>query len=55
MLEAGLAWHYWRIPKTRHSAEPKRTHATHLKGLWADPEPIAPWEFRKRPAAKKAA
>ena len=55
MLEAGLAWHYKAYSKDATLSRAEADARNALKGLWADPEPIAPWEFRKRPAAKKAA
>jgi endonuclease YncB( thermonuclease family) len=55
MLNAGLAWHYKAYSK---DAELSRAEADARKaklGLWADPAPVAPWDFRKKPVIKKAA
>lgn len=55
MVKAGLAWVYGQYLNDRDrafllwQAEAKRAH----DGLWADPNPTPPWEFRK--AKKKAA
>jgi len=51
-LSAGLAWHYKQYAKEQPRAERERyaaaEHAAHLKrlGLWADPHPVPPWEWR---------
>lgn len=55
MIEAGLAWHYKAYSKDATLSRAEADARKARKGLWADPEPVAPWEFRKRPAAKKAA
>ena len=55
MVEAGLAWHYLEYSKDPELARAEREARAAKRGLWADPAPVAPWEFRKRPAKKKAA
>ena len=51
-LSAGLAWHYKQYAKQRPRGERERYAAAeteaHLRrlGLWADPHPTAPWEWR---------
>jgi len=51
-LSAGFAWHYKQYAKEQPRAERERyaaaEHEAHLKrlGLWADPHPVAPWEWR---------
>lgn len=47
MVERGLAWAYRRysvqfVPQEMAARKARR-------GLWADPWPVAPWEWRKRP------
>jgi micrococcal nuclease len=51
-LQAGMAWAFTKyltdksLPVVEASARAER------RGLWADPAPVAPWEWRKaRPAA----
>ena len=52
-IEAGLAWHYKKYqneqtPSDRElysDAENEAREARH--GLWRDPEPVPPWEYRK--------
>jgi micrococcal nuclease len=46
MIKDGMAWHYRRYSK---SAELSGAEAmAGKKDLWADPNPMPPWEFRKR-------
>ena len=51
-LSAGLAWHYKQYAKEQPRAERERYAAAEtvaqLKrlGLWADPHPTPPWEWR---------
>lgn len=48
LMEEGLAWHY----KVNHPVNPKlirleyRAWSLHM-GLWMDPEPVAPWIYRR--------
>jgi endonuclease YncB( thermonuclease family) len=51
-LSAGLAWHYKQYAKEQPRVERERYAAAetgaHLKGLglWPDPHPTPPWEWR---------
>lgn len=52
-LRAGWAWHYKRY-EGEQSADERQLYATAeaearkaLRGLWQDPEPVAPWDWRK--------
>ncbi len=53
-IKAGLAWHYKKyqdqqplVDRDAYSAS--ETAAKNQKlGLWSDPRPVAPWDFRKR-------
>jgi endonuclease YncB( thermonuclease family) len=51
-LSAGLAWHYKHYAKEQPRAERERyataEHEAHLNrlGLWAEPHPVPPWEWR---------
>ncbi|UIF88614.1 thermonuclease family protein (plasmid) [Cupriavidus necator] len=54
MVRRGLAWHYTKYkreqsPDDRVQYE-KAEEAARLQriGLWLDPHPIAPWDFRRR-------
>jgi len=46
-LQRGLAWHYSRYSKDASYAQAERTARQQRLGLWADPDPIAPWSFRR--------
>lgn len=54
-LTAGLAWHYKqyakeqpRAERERYAAAEQEAHIKHL-GLWADPRPVPPWDWRHHP------
>jgi endonuclease YncB( thermonuclease family) len=60
-IKAGLAWHYKRYDKDQRLADrqlyAEAQKAASLKGigLWSDPAPVAPWDFRyKKPAPSVA-
>lgn len=46
-LQRGLAWHYSRYDKSASYAQAERTARQQRLGLWADPDPTAPWSFRR--------
>lgn len=53
-IEAGLAWHYKKYEKEQ-SPEDREAYAlaetearSRRNGLWADPDPMPPWEWRHR-------
>ena len=49
LLRAGLAWLYERFCNRPHCREWKQIELTAREGkvgLWADPNPVPPWEFR---------
>lgn len=49
LLRAGLAWWYRHYAPHDTALEQLEREASEAKrGLWADPDPIAPWEWRKR-------
>jgi endonuclease YncB( thermonuclease family) len=53
-IEAGLAWHFVRyaadqLPDERvRYAQSQRDARQAARGLWADPEPVAPWLHRQQ-------
>lgn len=55
MVEAGFAWWFRRYadeqtPDARQAYEAAETAARRAsKGLWADPNPMPPWEYRNQP------
>jgi len=53
-VKAGLAWHY-KFYQREQSQQDRRLYTEHendaqlkLLGLWADSEPMPPWEWRRR-------
>lgn len=46
MIDAGLAWHYTRYSDDADLAAAERAARAARRGLWADPEPVPPWEWR---------
>jgi endonuclease YncB( thermonuclease family) len=57
LLQAGLAWWSSKFAKQQSHSERKEYEAAEAKarqdrlGLWADPTPMPPWEWRQRRAA----
>ena len=54
LLRAGLAWHYQAYEREQPPDERARYANTEQQarerrqGLWSDPAPVAPWDFRQR-------
>jgi len=46
LLKAGLAWHYKRYSDEKHLAGIETDAKQRKAGLWSDPNPIPPWNFR---------
>lgn len=46
MVAAGLAWHYTRYSDDAGLAAAERDARAARRGLWAEPEPVAPWDWR---------
>src|SRR5690606_17267573 len=46
LLKAGLAWHYKYYDKSEEFAELERYAQDKKLGLWAQPNPVPPWEYR---------
>jgi endonuclease YncB( thermonuclease family) len=58
-IRAGFAWHYKKYAKEQ-SAEDRSAYAdaeeqarATKKGLWTDPSPVPPWEWRHLQKAKR--
>lgn len=47
MLEMGMAWHYREYDSNRRLQQAEDDARTARRGLWADPSPTPPWEWRK--------
>jgi endonuclease YncB( thermonuclease family) len=46
LVQNGWAWHYTRYSKDRRLAELESRARVERRGLWVDPRPVAPWDFR---------
>lgn len=47
LLKQGLAWHYVKYSTSLNFQELEDKAKKLKKGLWSDPYPIAPWEWRR--------
>ena len=47
MVCMGMAWWYRRYDKTEELENAERYAKENKISLWADPNPIAPWNWRK--------
>lgn len=47
LLKAGLAWHYKYFNKDPELAEMENQANEAKLGIWSEPNPIAPWDWRK--------
>lgn len=48
MVRAGYAWHFKKYSKDKNLADDENHARSNKAGLWADNEPVAPWEFRSK-------
>lgn len=53
LLKAGLAWHYKQYSKNSMLSVLEAEAREEKAGLWADKNPVAPWEWRKSKRTKK--
>lgn len=47
LVKAGLAWHYKQYSKNKTLDAIEQQAREQKLGLWADKDPVAPWEWRK--------
>jgi endonuclease YncB( thermonuclease family) len=47
MVATGNAWHYAAYSKDQSLADLQSQAQAQKLGLWAQPNPTPPWEFRK--------
>ncbi|MEM8875821.1 MAG: thermonuclease family protein [Planctomycetota bacterium] len=52
MVRAGMAWHYTQFSDDADLAEAERAARKARRGLWRDPDPVPPWEWRRRDREK---
>lgn len=55
MVAAGLAWHYTRYDHDPRLDAAEREARKAGRGLWKDPAPVPPWEWRGHERERKAA
>lgn len=55
LLRDGYAWWYRRYSADRSLGVLEAEARARRRGLWADPAPVAPWEFRRRPRKQRRA
>ena len=48
LISEGLAWHYTRYSSELALGKAQREARKARRGLWQDPDPVPPWEFRRR-------
>ena len=48
LLELGYAWHYLEFDQSPEYARAQETAQRDRRGVWAEDDPIAPWEWRRR-------
>ena len=53
LVREGLAWHYKAYSDDHSLARAETAARRARRGLWADDEPIASWDYRKQGSAKK--
>ena len=46
MVQEGFAWRYVRYDKSGTYIDAEKDAREHKRGLWADPNPVPPWEWR---------
>ena len=47
LLKAGIAWHYKRYSKDKELSVLEVEARAARIGLWSDPHPFPPWEWRR--------
>lgn len=48
LVQQGLAWHFIKYSTNQEYAELEMQARKQKIGLWSEPNPIAPWEWRKK-------
>ena len=48
LIRRGLAWHFKRYSDSDELAELEAAARDAKRGLWIDPEPLPPWEWRSK-------
>jgi len=48
MVRLGYAWHYLKYNKDKALADAEKEARKGKRGLWADPSPVPPWDWRRK-------
>jgi endonuclease YncB( thermonuclease family) len=49
IISEGLAWHYkFFAPKEKDLADAEKEARSARKGMWSHPNPVPPWDFKRR-------
>ncbi len=48
MIEAGMAWHFKKYSDNEHFASAENLARKYKKGLWIQPDPLSPWDYRAK-------
>ncbi|HEX7903869.1 MAG TPA: thermonuclease family protein [Chitinophagaceae bacterium] len=48
MVRNGFAWHFKKYSNSNEYAQLEMEAKANKRGLWIDPDPIAPWSWRKQ-------
>ena len=54
MVERGWAWHFKKYSDNARLAQLEKAAQSEKRGLWADRQPLPPWEFRARARQRNA-
>jgi micrococcal nuclease len=53
LLEDGAVWHYEAYDRNKRLREAEASARAAKEGLWKDPKPMAPWDWRKTERERK--
>ena len=53
MVREGMAWHYTAFSKSEELRMAEEAAREGRLGLWSDPTPVAPWDFRRSGRGKR--
>ena len=48
LLRQGMAWHYKQYNKDEELAKLEQEACKNKIGIWSQPNPVAPWDFRRK-------
>ncbi|WP_419187813.1 thermonuclease family protein [Stieleria bergensis] len=53
LVQLGVAWHYKQYSKDKLLAAAEDKARTSKLAIWSDQNPVAPWDWRRRPKAER--